>query len=150
MDDPRHSRIRKVVARAFSPRLLAKLETDLARRAERIVDDVLSTGGGDFVTQVAQRLPIQVISEPAQFELPVTDLSHLQGGEREEEALRPVIEALGGEVAEYYSGVREGKNIELVIYSAPVKCLAVRMRAVEMSEEEVGLISCLCKPTLGK
>ena len=63
MDDPRHSRIRKVVARAFSPRLLTKLETDLARRAERIVDDLVATGGGDFVTQVAQRLPIQVICD---------------------------------------------------------------------------------------
>jgi hypothetical protein len=56
----------------------------------------------------------------------------------EEEALRPVIEALGGEVAEYYEGVREGmfdENIELLIYSTPVKCLAVGMRMVEMSEE---------------
>jgi hypothetical protein len=56
----------------------------------------------------------------------------------EEEALRPVIEALGGDVAEYYSGVREGmfdENIELLIYSTPVKCLAVRMRVVEISKE---------------
>ena len=63
MDDPRHSRIRKVVARAFSPRLLTKLEADLARRAERIVDDVVTSSGGDFVTQVAQKLPIQVICD---------------------------------------------------------------------------------------
>jgi hypothetical protein len=56
----------------------------------------------------------------------------------EEEALRPVIGAVGGEVAEYYEGVREGmfdENVELLIYSTPVKCLAVRMRMVEMSEE---------------
>ncbi len=59
----------------------------------------------------------------------------------EEEALKPVIEAMGGEVAEYYEGVREGmfdENIELLIYSTPVKCLAVRMRIVEMSEEGGG------------
>src|SRR5215211_6122999 len=40
----------------------------------------------------------------------------------EEEALRPVIEALGGEVAEYYAVVREGmfaENIELLIFSTP-------------------------------
>jgi hypothetical protein len=56
----------------------------------------------------------------------------------DEEALRPVIEALGGEVGEYYAGVREGmfaENIDLLIYSTPVKCLAVRGRVVEMSEE---------------
>lgn len=59
----------------------------------------------------------------------------------EEEALRPVIGAVGGEVAEYYEGVGEGmfdENIELLIYSTPMKCLAVRMRVVEMSEEDRG------------
>lgn len=54
----------------------------------------------------------------------------------EEEALRPVIEGLGGEVAEYYEGVKEGlmfaENIELLIYSTPVRCLGVRWRVVEM------------------
>jgi hypothetical protein len=59
----------------------------------------------------------------------------------EDEALRLMIEALGGEVAEYYGGVREGmfdENIEMLIYSTRVKCLSVRMRAVEMSEEDGG------------
>jgi methyl-branched lipid omega-hydroxylase len=63
MDGPRHSRIRKVVARAFSPRLLTKLEADLQRRAGHIVDEVVTAGRGDLVTQVAQRLPIQVICD---------------------------------------------------------------------------------------
>jgi hypothetical protein len=56
----------------------------------------------------------------------------------EEEALRPVIEGLDKEVAEYYTGL-EGEtfmeNIELLIFSTPVKCLGVRGRVVEMSEE---------------
>jgi hypothetical protein len=56
----------------------------------------------------------------------------------EEEALRPVIEGLDREVAEYYTGL-EGEtfaeNIELLIFSTPVKCLAVRGRVVDMSEE---------------
>jgi cytochrome P450 len=63
MDDPRHARIRKVVARAFSPRLLAKMEDDLRIRATKIVDDVEGLGRGDFVTQVAQLLPMQVICD---------------------------------------------------------------------------------------
>jgi hypothetical protein len=56
----------------------------------------------------------------------------------EEEALRPVIETLGGEVAEYYEGVREVmfmENIELIIFSTPVRCLNIRGRVVEMNEE---------------
>lgn len=54
----------------------------------------------------------------------------------DEEALRPVIEAVGGEVAEYFAGVREGmfaENIELLIFSTPVRCVGVRWRVVEMS-----------------
>jgi hypothetical protein len=56
----------------------------------------------------------------------------------EEEALRPVIDALGGEVVEYYAGVEEGvmfaENIELLMFSTPMRCLGVRGRVVEMSE----------------
>lgn len=61
MDDPRHGRLRRIVSRAFSPRMLAKIEIDIATTATRIVDDVLAAGPGDFVEQVAARLPIHVI-----------------------------------------------------------------------------------------
>jgi cytochrome P450 len=61
MDDPRHGRLRRIVSRAFSPRMLAKIEIDIAATATRIVDDVLAAGPGDFVEQVAARLPIHVI-----------------------------------------------------------------------------------------
>ncbi|MQY08147.1 cytochrome P450 [Actinomadura macrotermitis] len=63
MDDPRHAKIRRIVSRAFTPRVLAKLEEDLQRSATRIVDDLLRDGPGDFVTQVAARLPLQVICD---------------------------------------------------------------------------------------
>ena len=55
----------------------------------------------------------------------------------EERALRPVIKAMGGEVGEYYELVREemfAENIELLIFSTPVKCLGVRVQVVEMNE----------------
>ncbi|MBW8482174.1 cytochrome P450 [Actinomadura parmotrematis] len=63
MDDPRHAKIRRVVSRAFTPRVLAKLETDLQASATRIVDDLLRDGPGDFVAKVAARLPLQVICD---------------------------------------------------------------------------------------
>lgn len=64
MDDPRHAKIRRIVSRAFTPRVLAKLETDLQATATRIVDDLVARrGGGDFVTDVAARLPVQVICD---------------------------------------------------------------------------------------
>jgi cytochrome P450 len=63
MDGPPHARMRKVVARAFSPRLLARLADGIRARAVRIVDDVAARGPGDFVAQVAQRLPVEVICD---------------------------------------------------------------------------------------
>ncbi|TDC62335.1 cytochrome P450 [Actinomadura sp. GC306] len=63
MDDPRHAKIRRIVSRAFTPRILAKMETDLQATATRIVDDLIEKGSGDFVTDVAARLPLQVICD---------------------------------------------------------------------------------------
>ncbi|WP_113703772.1 cytochrome P450 [Nonomuraea lactucae] len=63
MDDPRHARLRGIVSRAFTPRVLAKLEADLAVAAAEIVDQAIEEGPGDFVTQVAARLPVRVICD---------------------------------------------------------------------------------------
>ncbi|MFJ2032040.1 cytochrome P450 [Streptosporangium sp. NPDC087985] len=63
MDDPRHARLRRIVSRAFSPRMLAGLQSDIDAACARIVDDVVTAGPGDFVGQVASRLPIHVICD---------------------------------------------------------------------------------------
>ncbi|MGH3391276.1 MAG: cytochrome P450, partial [Actinomadura sp.] len=63
MDDPRHAKIRRIVSRAFSPKMLAKTEDDVQRRAERIVDELIESGPGDFVSKVAVRLPVEVICD---------------------------------------------------------------------------------------
>ncbi|RFU37194.1 cytochrome P450 [Actinomadura logoneensis] len=65
MDDPRHARLRRIVSRAFTPRVLARTEADLRASARRIVDGLLARGpaSGDFVTDVAARLPVQVICD---------------------------------------------------------------------------------------
>jgi cytochrome P450 len=63
MDDPRHAKIRRIVSRAFTPRVLEKMEDDLQRSATRIVDDLIAKGSADFVTDVAARLPLQVICD---------------------------------------------------------------------------------------
>ncbi|GAA4070506.1 methyl-branched lipid omega-hydroxylase Cyp124 [Actinomadura miaoliensis] len=63
MDDPRHAKIRRIVSRAFTPRMLAKTDDDVRRRAARIVDDLIASGPGDFVAKVAVRLPVEVICD---------------------------------------------------------------------------------------
>lgn len=63
MDDPRHARLRRIVTRSFSPRMLSGLQDDIEAACERIVDDVVEQGPRDFVHQVAARLPIHVICD---------------------------------------------------------------------------------------
>jgi len=63
MDDPRHARLRRIVSRAFTPRMIARFESDVRRAATAIVDDLLAAGPCDFVSQVAARLPLKVICD---------------------------------------------------------------------------------------
>src|SRR6266702_1068777 len=63
MDDPRHSRLRRIVSRAFTPRMIKRFEADVQRTAAVIVDDLVAGGPGDFVEKVATRLPLKIICD---------------------------------------------------------------------------------------
>ena len=63
MDDPRHARLRKIVSAAFTPKMLKSIEDQVAIAAREIVDEIMAKGGGDFVTDVAARLPLKVICD---------------------------------------------------------------------------------------
>ncbi|MGV9817075.1 cytochrome P450 [Nocardia xishanensis] len=63
MDAPKHSKIRRIVSKGFTPRAVESLRAALTERAERIVHAAKRTGGGDFVQQVACELPLQAIAE---------------------------------------------------------------------------------------
>jgi cytochrome P450 len=61
MDDPRHRRIRALVSRGFTPRVIAGLEPELRRRARAILRGLGDSGECDFVVDVARELPLQAI-----------------------------------------------------------------------------------------
>ena len=63
MDDPRHARLRRIVSRAFTPRMIKKFEGDVELVAAAIVDDLLDRGPCDFVGHVAARLPLTIICQ---------------------------------------------------------------------------------------
>lgn len=63
MDDPRHARLRRIVSRAFTPRMIKKFEDDVQRAAAVIVDDLLVAGPCDFVQHVSARLPLKIICD---------------------------------------------------------------------------------------
>jgi cytochrome P450 len=61
MDDPRHSRLRRIVSRGFTPKQLDQMKGDVEATAAGIVDDVIEKGEADFVTEVAATLPLRII-----------------------------------------------------------------------------------------
>jgi len=63
MDDPRHARLRRIVSRAFTPKMIKKFEEDVQRTASGIVDELLAAGPCDFVQNVSARLPLKIICE---------------------------------------------------------------------------------------
>src|SRR5947199_3567074 len=109
MDDPRHAKIRRIVSKAFTPKMLETLIEDV----ERITDDILrdaraaaeaGDGSFDLVRHVSAPLPLRVICRmmgiPEEDEPLVLEQSNLilSGGDEEfiadeNEALRLVLEA---------------------------------------------------------
>jgi cytochrome P450 len=63
MDDPRHARLRRIVSRAFTPKMIKRFEEDVQRTAAAIVDELIETGPCDFVEHVSARLPMKIICE---------------------------------------------------------------------------------------
>ncbi|MCE7007131.1 cytochrome P450 [Kibdelosporangium philippinense] len=63
MDGPAHRDHRRVVSRAFTPKMVADLEPRIAEIANGLVDGLVGRDEFDFVTEVAHPLPISVIAE---------------------------------------------------------------------------------------
>ncbi len=62
-DPPRHVRLRRLVNKGFTPRMVAQLEPHVREIVTGIIDEVAPKGACDFVTEVAARLPLAVICE---------------------------------------------------------------------------------------
>ncbi|MBT2385536.1 cytochrome P450 [Streptomyces sp. ISL-11] len=63
LEPPDHTRIRRLVSKAFTPRTIENLAPVVARLARGLVDELLAEGGGDLIGTVAEPLPVAVIAE---------------------------------------------------------------------------------------
>jgi len=89
MDPPTHTRFRKLVGRALTPRRVREIEPRIRSLAVGYLDPLVGSGGFDFVADFSARLPVMVISsllgvpEEDQEQLRVwTDLTlHREPGE---------------------------------------------------------------------
>src|SRR5262245_16229215 len=63
MDAPKHTKLRLIVNRGFTPRQIARVEESVRIQAREIVDRVAPLGECDFVSEIAAALPLQIICD---------------------------------------------------------------------------------------
>ncbi|MFF8831821.1 cytochrome P450 [Streptomyces sp. NPDC015131] len=63
LEPPDHTRIRRLVSKAFTPRTVERLRPYVHRLAGELVDALVAEGGGDLLSAVAEPLPVAVIAE---------------------------------------------------------------------------------------
>ncbi len=123
MDDPRHARLRRIVSRAFTPKMIKKFEEDVQRTAGVIVDDLLKAGPCDFVQQVSARLPLKIICEmmgigDEHYEMVLRNTNIILSGADPEFISEDINEALtqiltsGGDLAALVTGLAEQRAAE--------------------------------------
>lgn len=62
-DAPRHTYLRGLISRAFTPRRIRQIEDQIQRQAHTIVTDAVALGSCELVTDLSMRLPLWTISE---------------------------------------------------------------------------------------
>ncbi len=62
-DAPRHTKLRKLVNKGFTLRMIGQMEAHIRKLATEIVDGVARKGECDFVRAIASELPLLVIAE---------------------------------------------------------------------------------------
>lgn len=117
MDPPRHSKLRGLVNKGFTPRMIAVLEDRVRGLCSAIVDEVAERGECDFVTQVAAELPLQVIAE--MLGIPLED-RHL--------VFDWSNKLVGGDDPEFRHSAAEGEDAAMQMYLYANE-LATRRRA---------------------
>ncbi|MEU7422382.1 cytochrome P450 [Streptomyces sp. NPDC040750] len=63
LEPPDHTRIRRLVSKAFTPRTVERLKPYVRDLADELVAKLVGAGGGDLLTEVAEPLPVAVIAE---------------------------------------------------------------------------------------
>ena len=96
MDDPKHYRLRSLVAKGFTPKEVAGVEAYVKTLATEVVDRMLEAhpdGSCDFVEAIAAPLPLQIICE--MMGIPDSDTEQIfQLDERHPRRRRPGVRRL--------------------------------------------------------
>ena len=102
VDDDVHARLRRIAERAFTPRMIARMERFVRAQTGRLLDDVSGQDSFDLIDRVAYRLPLLAIAE--MLGVPAADADLIHGwsmvmgafeGRTNMDALAPWHDALG-------------------------------------------------------
>ncbi|MFE3452723.1 cytochrome P450 [Nonomuraea sp. NPDC059194] len=63
VEPPVHTRLRRLVSKAFTPRMVESMRPRVRAIVEDLVDGFVEKGGGDLIAEVAEPLPVTVIAE---------------------------------------------------------------------------------------
>jgi methyl-branched lipid omega-hydroxylase len=106
-DPPKHTKLRSVVNRGFTPKVVARAEESVRHRARQIVDTIAPKGQVEFVSEVASVLPVAIICDmmgvPEADRPRLLDLTNrlLGGGDAEFGGTRDALRQAGLEMREY-------------------------------------------------
>ncbi|MEV6897176.1 cytochrome P450 [Amycolatopsis sp. NPDC051372] len=63
LNPPDHTRLRRLVSKAFTPRMVERLRPRVEDITARLISDLIDAGSADLMTALAAPLPVEVISE---------------------------------------------------------------------------------------
>jgi cytochrome P450 len=76
MEPPDHTRVRRLVAKAFTPRRVEELRPTVQSIMDSLIDQVAGVGEVDLISRLAEPLPVTVIAEL--LGIPEADRHHLR------------------------------------------------------------------------
>ena len=121
LDDPRHLRLRSIVNRAFTPKMVARIEESVHTRARRLVSDMVANhpdGRADFVESLSGPLPLQIICDmmgiPEEDEPKVFHWTTVILGASDDEVASGFDEAVKAvlDLAEYGTNLAESRRAQ--------------------------------------
>jgi cytochrome P450 len=116
MDAPRHTKLRKIVNRGFTPRHIRTLEESVRERARTVVDAVAEKGHCDFVAEIAAPMPLQIVCDmmgiPPSDEHRIFELTNIILGVGDPEYVSSIEElmAAGFELYQYGLDLAEDRR----------------------------------------
>ena len=136
-DAPVHPRLRGILARTFTPRLLRDLEDSIAASARTVIGEISERGHCDFASDIASRMPTKVICDM---------LAVPEGNDRDELARLSIVaqgygDELGGDeeesMAAFYALNAYGEEICRARRKAPGDDLVSMMIAAEVDGQQL-------------